>query len=140
MSDDPKRHEVAEYWLGRADAALASASSEFAAGRFDFAANRAYYACFYAASAVLLSAGRKFTKHSGVRGAVHREWIKSALLDPKWGKIYDRLFEARQAADYLELFELEQDQTAELIGNAQGFVAEMQRLFGDAGATGAGSA
>lgn len=73
MTEDVARRAVAEYWMGRADAALLSAASELAARRFDFAANRAYYASFYAASAVLLVAGRKFVKHSGVRGAVHQE-------------------------------------------------------------------
>ena len=80
MTDETARREVAEYWMDRTDSALASAASEPAARRYDFAANRAYYACFYAASAVLLAAGRKFTKHSGVRGAVHQDLVKPANL------------------------------------------------------------
>jgi uncharacterized protein (UPF0332 family) len=130
MTDATARHDVARYWMGRADTALASAASELAARRFDFAANRAYYACFYAASAVLLAAGRKFSRHSGVRGAVHRDLVKTGLLDAKWGKAYDRMFETRQAADYLELFEMEEAQVIELLDLAQQFVAETQRLFG----------
>ena len=129
MTQDAARRAVAEYWLNRADAALLSAASELAARRFDFAANRAYYAAFYAASAVLLSADRKFVKHSGVRGAVHRDLVKPGLLEIAWGKAYDRLFEARQAADYLELFELEQAHAAELVALARGFVDNMRRLF-----------
>ena len=129
MTEDAARHAVAEYWMGRADAALLSAAAELAAGRFDFAANRAYYASFYAASAVLLVAGRKFVKHSGVRGAVHQDLVKTGSLDAGWGKAYDRMFEARQAADYLELFELEEAHASELLGLARGFVAEMERLL-----------
>lgn len=41
---------------------------------------------------------------------------------------YDRAFEARQAADYLELFEMEEAQATELLDLARGFVAEMKRL------------
>ncbi|MBI2316912.1 MAG: HEPN domain-containing protein [Betaproteobacteria bacterium] len=134
MTDAAARREVAEYWVARADSALASAASEFAAARYDFAANRAYYACFYAASAVLLASGRKFTKHSGVRGAVHQDLVKQGLVEAKWGKAYDRLFETRHAADYVELFELEEAQVKELLELARGFVAEMKRLF-DGGAT-----
>ena len=129
MTDETTRREVAEYWMGRTESALASAASELAARRYDFAANRAYYASFYAASAVLLAAGRKFTKHSGVRGAVHQDLIKPGLLDATWGRAYDRMFEARQAADYLELVEVEQSQATELLDLARGFVAEMKRLF-----------
>ena len=129
MTEDAARRAVAQYWIGRADAALLSAASELAARRFDFAANRAYYASFYAASAVLLVAGRKFVKHSGVRGAVHQDLVKTGSLDSDWGKAYDRMFETRQAADYLELFELEEAQAGELLDLARGFVAEMKRLI-----------
>lgn len=129
MTEEAARRGVAEYWVRRAETALASATSEFAARRYEFAANRAYYACFYGASAVLLMAGRKFARHSGVRGSVHQNLVKTGLLDAKWGKGYDRMFETRQAADYLELFELDDAQTAELLDLARGFVAEMKRLL-----------
>jgi uncharacterized protein (UPF0332 family) len=128
MTDDAKRRYISDYWMGKADAALASAASELVAVRLDFAVNRAYYACFYAASAVLLESGHKFVKHSGVRAAVHRHLVKAGMLEAPWGKAYDRLFEARQAADYLELVQLEPGRAAELIALAQRFVAEMKRL------------
>jgi uncharacterized protein (UPF0332 family) len=115
--------------MGRADAALASAASEIAAGRFEFAANRAYYACFYAASAVLLKRGRKFVKHSGVRGSVHRDLVKAGLLEASWGKVYDRAFGARQIADYLAFGEVERAEAEALLASARGFVREMERLF-----------
>ena len=135
MTDAAARRKVAEYWVARADSALASAASELAARRYDFAANRAYYACFYAASAVLLMAGRRFAKHSGVRGAVHQDLVKPGVLEMSWGKAYDRLFETCQSADYVELFEVEEAQAAELLNLAQGFVAEMKRLYAGQGRT-----
>lgn len=109
--------------------ALSSAASELAAGRCEFAANRSYYACFYGASAVLLLAGRKFARHSGVRGSVHQDLVKTGSLDAKWGKAYDRLFDARQAADYIELFEASETEATELLELARGFVVEMKRLL-----------
>jgi uncharacterized protein (UPF0332 family) len=63
---EARRHAV-QFWLAKAREALASARSELSADRTDFALNRCYYAVFYAASAVLLSRGHQFTKHSGVR-------------------------------------------------------------------------
>ena len=66
---------LTEYWLRKAGDALQSARSEAQAGRLDFAVNRAYYACFYAASAVLPRMGKKFVKHSGLRAAVHQDLV-----------------------------------------------------------------
>jgi uncharacterized protein (UPF0332 family) len=103
MTKDAARAKVVQHWLGMADEALASAESELAAGRCNFAANRAYYACFYSASAALLESGSKFLKHSGVRAAVHRDLVKTGRLDPNWGNAYDLAFDMRLSADYREL-------------------------------------
>ncbi|MBN2562960.1 MAG: HEPN domain-containing protein [Phycisphaerae bacterium] len=85
MTEEEARRDVVRYWLGQARDALASAHSEAAAARLNFAVNRAYYACFYAASAVLLSEGRKFVKHSGVRAALHRHLVKTGRIEPDLG-------------------------------------------------------
>ena len=129
MTDDELRSKAIEQWLNKADDALASAESELAAARHDFVVNRAYYACFYAASAILLAEGRKFVKHTGVRGALHRDLIKAGRLDAQWGKAYDRAFDLRQGADY-ELSKVVREDAEELLDLARGFVAEMRRLFG----------
>ena len=71
MSDDVKKDVIA-YWLNKADQALAAANDDFNSERYAFAVNRAYYACFYALSSVLLYDDHKFVKHTGVRGALHR--------------------------------------------------------------------
>lgn len=96
MSRDAGTAKAVAFWLDKADAALVSARAEHAAGRFDFAVNRAYYAAFYAASAALLHRGRRFTKHTGLRAAIHRELVKSGAIDAEWGRAFDRLFESRQ--------------------------------------------
>jgi uncharacterized protein len=63
--------------------------------------NRLYYAAFYGVSAVLLERQQSFRKHSGVRAAFHREFIRTGRLDTKWGQLYDQLFEDRQEGDYV---------------------------------------
>lgn len=129
MSADDRVRRIVAFWLAKAEAALASARSERAAGRHDFAANRAYYAAFYAASAVLLGRGKRFVKHAGLRAAVHRHLVKAGALDAEWGRAFDRLFESRQRADYLALAEVEAEEADKLIADAAAFVAEMRRLI-----------
>ncbi len=130
MTQDEARHSIVLHWMHKADDALLSAHSEFSAERMDFAVNRAYYACFYAASAYLLILGKKFVKHSGVRGAIHQDLVKAGTLDVKWGKIFDHLFENRQAGDYLALYEFENAQVVEMLEQAEGFVSEIKKLLG----------
>jgi len=103
MSTEEQRAEVVRYWWSKAEESLASARRELEAGAYTFAVNRLYYAAFYGVSAALLARHLAFKKHSGVRAAFQREFIKSGLLDVKWGKLYDQLFEDRQEGDYMAL-------------------------------------
>jgi uncharacterized protein (UPF0332 family) len=132
MTDEEARREVVRYWLDQAGDALASARSEATAGRFNFAVNRAYYACFYAASAVLLSEGRKFVKHSGVRAALHRHLVKTGRIGPDLGQSYDLLFQRRGQADYAELVAFDQPQVDEMIQKAAEFVGALERILAPA--------
>lgn len=68
--------------------------------------NRLYYSAFYAVSAALLDRQVSFMKHAGVRASLHRELVKTGLLEEKWGKLYDRLFEDRQEGDYMAMVAL----------------------------------
>lgn len=95
------REEAVQYWWKMAEESLASAQREYEFGAHSFAINRLYYTVFYAVSAALLERKLSFVKHSGVRAAFHREFIKTGLLDIEWGKFYDELFEDRQEGDYL---------------------------------------
>lgn len=129
MDSTPQVEVVIEQLLHKSAQALESAQSELQAERLDFAVNRAYYACFYAASAVMLQKGKQFVKHAGLRGAIHKDLIKAGKLAPQWGKVFDRAFENRQAADYLILFTFEAEQVKQLIQDAVAFVQVMQQLL-----------
>lgn len=129
MTEEEARSTVIRYWLEKSADALASAEAEYEAGRWSFAVNRAYYACFYALSAVLLADELKFVKHAGVRAGLHRHFVRTGRLDTRWGRFYDRVFENRQRGDYLELVSFDSVQVAELCEEARGFVREMLRLL-----------
>jgi len=128
MTYDEAREKLAGYWLELADESLASARSEQLAGRGHFATNRSYYACFYAASAVLLRDNLKFAKHSAVRDAVHQHLVHTGRVDARFGRIYSSLFDARQEADYGDLVQIDTRTAAQGVQAAAEFVAEMKRL------------
>lgn len=129
MTEDQARNEVVSYRRKQTREALDSARSELSANRLAFAMNRAYYACFYAASAVLLMENRRFVKHSGLRAAIHRHLVKPGRIDKKWGKVFDRLFESRQEADYHEIIQLSRDDVTDAIQDAEAFVSELEKLL-----------
>ena len=96
-----------EPYLTKAEASLAGAESEFASGRFDNCANRAYYACFQAAIAALAQAGIQPSARDGqwghafVQGQFAGQLINRRHLYPVAlrGVLSENL-SLRQKADY----------------------------------------
>jgi uncharacterized protein (UPF0332 family) len=66
----------------------------------DAAASRAYYAAFFAVSALFALDGRTFRRHSAVEAAVHRDLVRAGKWPAERGAAYARLFELRQTGDY----------------------------------------
>jgi hypothetical protein len=132
VTEEEARDRAVQHWLRKSADAAESAQSELRAGRYDFAVNRAYYAAFYSASAVLLAHGRHFVKHTGVRAAIHQTLVKPGLPDARFGRIYDRLFDARQRADYLALTETQAPEAVSLAAEATQFVVAMRTLIAPA--------
>jgi uncharacterized protein (UPF0332 family) len=82
--------------LDRAKKSVAASRKLAEGGFFDFSAS----STFYAATALILSEGMEFGKHSGVIAAIHRHFIKEGRLDKAFGKDLNWLFELRSVGDY----------------------------------------
>jgi uncharacterized protein (UPF0332 family) len=123
------RQAIIDYWLEKARGDIASAQENFMAGRFSNAVRDAYFPCFHAFSSLLLKGGKTLHKHKEVRSALHRDYIKSKALDPKWGKHYDWLYDNRQKADYRPLVSFESEQVKEIIEQSRAFLKEIEHLI-----------
>ena len=64
------------------------------------AANRAYYAAFYAVSALFAAEGKTFKRHAGVAAAVQRDLVNTGRWSKDIGTTYSQLATLRVAADY----------------------------------------
>ncbi len=123
------RKQLVQYWWEKAQNSLSSAKRELEANEYSFAMNRIYYSAFYAVSAALLERGTSFKKHSGVRSAFHREFIKTGFLDTEWSKFYDRLFEDRQEGDYIALTTFEKDYVESQLTKCEEFLKQLSALI-----------
>jgi len=91
--------EFAEAEWQRAHRTLATAR-QVANTDPDSAASRAYYAAFHAVTALFALRGQTFSKHSGVRAALHRDLIRTGKWVEDLGRAYDLLMDLRETADY----------------------------------------
>lgn len=126
MNEQNHLKEIIRYWMEKSSDSLAAAHDELQAGRLSFSVNRIYYACFYAASAILIQEGLRFKKHSGVRAAFHQHFVKTGLISHNHGRFYDEIFEARQRGDYIELVHFEREMVKDWLIRAEKFVKAIQ--------------
>ncbi|NOX63574.1 MAG: HEPN domain-containing protein [Chloroflexi bacterium] len=115
--------------LERANASIQAAKTLLANAYPDFAASRAYYAAFYAATALLLSEGLKYRRHSGVIAAIHREFVKTGELSQEQGKHLNWLFELRNVGDYGMTLHVTSETAESAIAAAQDFLDAVQTLL-----------
>ncbi len=66
----------------------------------DAAASRAFYAAFYAVSALFARQGRTFSRHSALEVAVHRDLVREGLWPTELGREYSFLLRLRATSDY----------------------------------------
>jgi uncharacterized protein (UPF0332 family) len=94
-----QRDEVALY-AEHAQQMLQVADHNLADGFYASAINRAYYAIFYAANALLATKGLSRSKHSAVIAAFRQHFIKPGLIEDEYSDIYGRVMDDRHKADY----------------------------------------
>jgi uncharacterized protein (UPF0332 family) len=115
--------------LERAEESIRAAKELASGGYYDFVASRAYYAAFYAATAVLLHEGLEFSRHSGVIASIHQRFVKTGKLDKKYGKDLNWLFELRGVGDYGATVHVSQPDAEKAIGAAEGFLRAIRTLI-----------
>ncbi|MEW5939248.1 MAG: HEPN domain-containing protein [Chloroflexota bacterium] len=115
--------------LERANDSLQAAKDLLEKDHYDVAASRAYYAAFYAASALLLGKNIDPSKHSGVISAIHREFVKSGKLSTEQGKSLNWLFELRGVGDYGVIVHVSEGEAIRAAKVAGDFVDAVKRLL-----------
>jgi uncharacterized protein (UPF0332 family) len=115
--------------IERAEQAVNAARKLASDGYNDFAASRAYYAVFYAASALLLHEGLEFSKHSGVIAAIHQRFIKTGRLDKEFGKNLNWLFELRSIGDYGVTVHVPKTDAEKAISAAMSFLQKVRSIL-----------
>jgi uncharacterized protein (UPF0332 family) len=116
------RHHQIRLYLDHARQALASAAVSLEHGFYDTAINRAYYAIFYAASALLLTRGISRSKHSGVIAAFRQAFVKPGLIEVEYSDLYGDALDARVGSDYDVTFESDPATAQGRLADARCFV------------------
>lgn len=98
--DDDSRADLIKYRLERSRLSIEEAKNSAQAGFYNAAVNRLYYACYYAAIALLLTKKLYPNSHKGVKGLLNLHFVRSGIISQDTAKTFSILFESRQSGDY----------------------------------------
>jgi len=124
-----EREAVVGYKLERANKTLAEAVSNIENCCWHAAANRLYYACFYAAGALLIYNGYIARTHNGVFNMLGEHFVSIGLISREQNKFYRRVLELRQTGDYDDFIEFSENEILPLVEPAKQFIKTIENLI-----------
>ena len=93
------------------------------------AANRLYYACYYAVTALLIKHNLTTHTHAGVINLLGLHFVVKGVISKEQGKFFKQLFELRQSGDYSDWFDVGEDDILPLLEPAEQFISEIENLI-----------
>ncbi len=121
-------------YMASAWQALRTAESEFGQGKdFQVVANRAYYAIFYAANAVLATQGLQRSKHPGVLAIFREQFVMPGDIESSYIRDYEEAMRRRHMSDYDLNTLLNADYVRVGLEAAQRFTSRIERYLADQG-------
>ena len=93
------------------------------------AANRLYYACYYAVTALLIKNGYLAHTHSGVITLLNKHFVVEGIIGKEQSRLYGRILELRQKGDYSDWVIINEENIKPLVEPAEKFIDEIESLI-----------
>lgn len=127
--DEDSRKALIAYRIQRAYETLKEADVMIRESFYNASVNRMYYACYYAAVALLLKFDIQVQTHNGVKTMLGLHFISTGKLPLKIGKTFSTLFEKRQSGDYDDFVYCDRNMVEDLYPQAQLFIDSIKEML-----------
>jgi len=126
---EEERKSVVDYRLKKAKETFAEVAVQMENNLFRTAANRLYYACYYATTALLVKDCHDAHTHSGVKTLLGLHYVNSNKIEKSLAKMYGLLFNLRQSSDYEDWITIDEEDIQPFLEPAAKFIAEIENLL-----------
>ena len=131
MSDNENKELVA-YRMQKAIETIAEVDILIENKIWNTAINRMYYACYYAASALLATIEVYPKSHSGTQQMFNLHFVKTGLVDNTYSSFYSKLMDMKQGADYEDFVDYNEDDVFTMLSPAQNFISMVKAMLDEA--------
>ncbi len=122
-----------QLYLNRAKEDLRAVEINIQNSLYNVAVSRAYYAMFYAATALLMSKGIERNKHSGIISAFGEHFVRPGLIEVEYAKLIAHAFDSRNDGDYDVAFVATRALAEAEFKDAAKFVNRIEQYFAQVG-------
>lgn len=126
---DEERKAIVVYRLEKSNDAMVEAKDCASLGHWNLAANRLYYAAYYASSALLISAGYAAKTHDGTIGMIGQHYVRTGVLANEDGSLLARLQNMRHTGDYDDFLDWTKEDVEPYIAKTEAFVEKVKEII-----------
>lgn len=113
--DKEDRKSLIDFRLEKSDNAMQDVDLLVANNRWPAAANRLYYAAYYAVSSLLIAARIESKTHEGIIRMFSKEFVMTKRVDTRFGRIYNDLYTKRITGDYGDSFDVTEEDVRPMV-------------------------
>lgn len=124
-----ERAAIVAYRIEKAHETFKEAIAVNNLGYWSLAANRLYYAAYYASVAILIKNGIESNSHKGVIRMIGLYFVKNNILEPGDAKLLGKLYTMRQTGDYDDLFDWKSEHVAPLIPQVEEYILRIENIL-----------
>lgn len=128
MLTDEEREALVKYRIEKAYGTLVEAHDCADDGHWTLAANRLYYAAYYASKALLIQNGIVAKSHEGVIGMIGQNFVLKGIVSLDEAKLLARLQNMRKTGDYDDFIEWHQEDVEPLFEKVERYINKIKVL------------
>ena len=128
INDDDKRALI-EYRLNQANEVISEVEQLIAADLLKVAVNRIYYGMFYCLNSLALKYDFQSSKHLQLIGWFNKTFIKTGLIENKFGKILRDAFKNRIDGDYAPFIEYSKSDIIDMQKDMKVFIERIESFI-----------
>jgi len=126
-----EKDAIAAFRLQRAYTTLNEAQGIAKMKYWHAAANRLYYACFYAVLSLLIKNGYSSRTHDGVFRLLGLYFVTPGIISKEENRLFRKLYDIRQSGDYEDMFEIEEEDIMPLFEPVEQFITTIENLINE---------
>jgi uncharacterized protein (UPF0332 family) len=123
------QNKIVKYRIEQAKEAIKEVNILIEKNLLTLAINRIYYGMFYMLLALALKKGFKTSKHNQLIGWFNKEFVKTGIVNQKFGKIINKGFEDRTDGDYGIFIQFEKVEVLSKLDDMKMFISELELLI-----------